>query len=147
MARPRSRPRRPQDERRRSHSQNLLVDRRVVAALIERLDLVDDELVVEIGPGRGALTVPLARSGVRVLAVERDLRLLGELDAALRRAGLAERVRLLHLDGRRLRWPREPYRVVANLPFGATTALLAHMLDDPERRRVAPTSSCSARWR
>lgn len=129
----RQRQRSARDERRRSHSQNLLADQRVVARLLDRLELGDGELVVEIGPGRGALTVPLARAGARLLAVERDASILAELRRALRRSGVEDRVRLLQLDARRLRWPTEPYRVVANLPFGLTTPLLAHMLDDPER--------------
>ncbi|MGI8573944.1 MAG: ribosomal RNA small subunit methyltransferase A [Egibacteraceae bacterium] len=151
------------DERRRSHSQNLLVDERVVDRLLARAELTRDEHVVEIGPGRGALTLPLAGAGARVLAVERDPGLADELRASVRRARLESRVRVLTLDARRLRWPGEPYRVIANLSFGATTALLAHMLDDPaqgprradvlvqrvvaiKRSSQPPTSLRSAAW-
>lgn len=122
-----------------------------------------DESVVEIGPGRGALTMPLARAGARIVAVERDHRMADGLDAILDREGLGAHVRVLRLDARRFRWPREPFRVVSNLPFAATTDLLAHMLDDPDRgpwradvlvqREVArkrsaqpPTSLRSAAW-
>jgi 16S rRNA A1518/A1519 N6-dimethyltransferase RsmA/KsgA/DIM1 with predicted DNA glycosylase/AP lyase activity len=51
------------DRRRRTLGQNLLADPSVVERLLARLDLTGDELVVEFGPGRGALTLPLARHG------------------------------------------------------------------------------------
>lgn len=153
----------PRDERRRSHSQNLLVDQRVITRGIARLGNLTGAHVVEIGPGRGALTVPLAQAGARVTAVERDPWMAEELEAALRRCGLHHAVRVVRIDARRMRWPRTPYRVVSNLPFGATTALLASMLEDPTRglqradvlvqREVAhkraaspPTTLHSAAW-
>ena len=151
------------DQRRRRYGQNLLADPHVGARLLARLAMTPGECVVEIGPGRGALTLPLARAGARVLAVERDPRMVHDLREVLFRERLHERVRVVHVDARRVRWPAEPFRVVANLPFGITTALLAHMLDDPSRgprradvlvqREVArkraaepPTSLRSAAW-
>jgi 23S rRNA (adenine-N6)-dimethyltransferase len=121
------------DRRRRTLGQNLLADPTVVERLLARLDLTDDELVVEFGPGRGALTLPLARHGVRVLAVERDRRFVAALQQQLEREGLARRVQLRRCDLREAPLPRGHYRVVANPPFGLTTTLLARLLDDPER--------------
>lgn len=97
------------------------------------MGIADGECVVEIGPGAGALTVPLALAGARVIAVERDQRMIDELDVTLAREGIDAGVRVIRADARRFRWPREPFRVVANLPFAVTTSLLAHMLDDPRR--------------
>ncbi|MTV27932.1 methyltransferase domain-containing protein [Nitriliruptoraceae bacterium ZYF776] len=120
------------DRRRRTHGQNLLTDPTVVDRLLSRLELTADELVVEVGPGRGALTLPLARAGVRVLAIERDGKLLGELQRRIEDEGLGGRVQLRRGDLRDAPWPRQPYRVVANPPFGLTTTLLGRLLDDPE---------------
>lgn len=120
------------DRRRRTHGQNLLADPSVVDRLLTRLELAADELVVEVGPGRGALTLPLARAGVRVLAIERDRQFLAELQRRLEDEGLAGRVQLRRGDLRQTPWPRQPYRVVANPPFGLTTTLLGRLFDDPE---------------
>ena len=120
------------DRRRRTHGQNLLADPKVVDRLLSRLELTADELVVEVGPGRGALTLPLARAGVRVLAIERDRQFLPGLQRRLESEGLAARVQLRRGDLREVPWPREPYRVVANPPFGLTTTLLGRLLDDPD---------------
>jgi 23S rRNA (adenine-N6)-dimethyltransferase len=124
------------DRRRRTHGQNLLVDERVVDRLLGRLELCPDDLVVDVGAGRGALTIPLARAGVDVLAIERDPHLTRDLQAAVERAEVADRVRIRRADLREVRWPSRPYRVVANPPFGLTTALLARLLDEPS---VGPT--------
>lgn len=149
------------DRRRRELGQNLLVDHAVVARALERIAPAPDDLVVEVGPGRGALTLPLARSGARVVAVERDPAMVADLRAAVARERLDARV--VCADVRRFRWPREPYRVVGNLPFSLTTAILEALLDDPvtgpwradllvqrevarKRAAVPPTSLRSAAW-
>ena len=129
MAAPRRRS--PRDRRRRSHGQNLLVDVAVVERLLARLDLRDDELVVDVGTGRGALTIPLAGAGARVLAIERDRHMAADLQRRIEDAGVADRVRIRRADLREMPWPREPYRVVASPPYALTTRLLARLLDDP----------------
>ncbi|MEM7327064.1 MAG: rRNA adenine N-6-methyltransferase family protein, partial [Actinomycetota bacterium] len=63
------------DRRQRSLGQNFLVDRRLIDRFVASLDLTAEQLVVDIGAGTGALTVPMAEAGARVLAVEADPRL------------------------------------------------------------------------
>lgn len=121
------------DRRRRTHGQNFLVDPAVVERLLARIDLRADELVVDVGAGTGALTIPLARTGVSVLAIERDRRWVAELQQRIEQAGVAGRVQLRRGDLRQVSWPRRPYRVVASPPYGLTTRLLGRLLDDPVR--------------
>lgn len=119
------------DRRRRSLGQNFLVDRRLIRDLVAALGPLDGELVVDVGAGVGALTLELARRGATVWAVEPDPVWCERLHSAIRSAGVTNRVRLLQTTVERLQLPRTPYRVVANPPFGITTALLARLLDDP----------------
>lgn len=123
----------PRDRRRRTHGQNFLVDRGLVDRLVARLDLAPGELVVDVGPGRGALTLPLARAGARVLAIERDRHLVEGLREQVTRERLASRVDVRRADLRDVTWPAGPYRVVASPPFALTTAVLSRLLDDPGR--------------
>jgi 23S rRNA (adenine-N6)-dimethyltransferase len=116
------------DERRRSYGQNFLVDRPLIERFVAGLDLGPDDLVVDLGAGNGALTWPLAATGAEVWAVESDPVWAERLRA--RREG---RVRVIPTDLRRLRCPKDPYRVVANPPFGLTTELLGMLLDRPDR--------------
>jgi 23S rRNA (adenine-N6)-dimethyltransferase len=86
------------------------------------------QLVVDVGAGHGALTSALGRAGAQVIAVERDPALAAGLR---RRFGAAERVEVVEADVCRWPWPDDPFAVVANLPFGAGTAILRSLLADP----------------
>jgi 23S rRNA (adenine-N6)-dimethyltransferase len=88
----------------------------VRAALIQRNDLV-----LDLGAGTGVLTAALTRAGARVVAVELD----PELAAGLRRRF----ANVVEGDAVRLALPREPFKVVANLPFDGATAILRRLLD------------------
>ncbi len=121
------------DERRRSFGQNFLADPALVRRFVDSLGLEPGELVVEVGAGTGALTRPIAAAGVRVWAVEPDPMWAARLRDRLHAVGSGEGVRVIETDVRRLTLPNEPYRVVANPPFGITTELLALLLDRPGR--------------
>ncbi|HEX8499587.1 MAG TPA: 16S rRNA (adenine(1518)-N(6)/adenine(1519)-N(6))-dimethyltransferase RsmA [Pyrinomonadaceae bacterium] len=121
----------------RSLGQNFLVDgsyaRRVVGALGPRAG----ETVVEIGPGRGALTGLLLESGARVVAVEfdRDLAaLLRERFAGREEFALVE-ADALGVDFCAAVAPAASARVVANLPYNISTAILQRLIE--QRRCVA----------
>jgi 23S rRNA (adenine-N6)-dimethyltransferase len=123
----------PRDQRRRTHGQNFLVDPAVIRRFLSSAELSPNELVVEVGAGTGALTLPLAHAGVRVLAIERDPVWARRLGHSLQAAGLGRRTQVIAADFRQARLPDEPYRVLANPPFSLTTALLSWLLDDPGR--------------
>jgi 23S rRNA (adenine-N6)-dimethyltransferase len=107
---------------------HFLVDRAVVDRLVGAAGLGPGDLVLDLGAGSGALTAPLAATGARVLAVERDPRLVANLR---RRFAGCPGVRVVEGDLRTVPLPHRPYAVVANPPFAGTAALLARLLDDP----------------
>lgn len=113
----------------KSLGQNFLVDesqaRRIVGAVAPRAG----ETIVEIGPGRGALTSLLLESGARVVAVEFDR----ELAALLRgRFDGRENFELVEADALEVDFcraiePASSARVVANLPYNISTAILQRL--------------------
>jgi 16S rRNA (adenine1518-N6/adenine1519-N6)-dimethyltransferase len=116
--------------------QNFLVDeayaRRVVGALGPRAG----ETVVEIGPGRGALTEPLLEGAARVVAVEFDRELMTLLR---RRFGGREDFTLIEADALDVDFcaaiePAASARIVANLPYNISTAILQRLAE--QRRCV-----------
>jgi 23S rRNA (adenine-N6)-dimethyltransferase len=83
------------------------------------------ELVLDLGAGTGMLTRALLSTGARVIAVELDR---GHA-ARLRRA--CPEATVLECDLLGITWPREPFRVVANLPFAGASELCRRVLSDP----------------
>jgi 23S rRNA (adenine-N6)-dimethyltransferase len=106
---------------------HLLADQ-VAARLVSAALVHPDDLVFDLGAGAGALTEPLARTGARIIAVERDPRLARRLAA---RVGAYPNVRVVTADALTVPMPARPYRVVANIPFGITTALVRRLVDTP----------------
>jgi 23S rRNA (adenine-N6)-dimethyltransferase len=110
----------------RRPGQHFLRSRALVRSLVDDAGIAAGDLVVDVGAGRGAITAELVERGATVWAVESDPAL-----AAVLRDHFGDRVRVLEADARRLRWPREPFAVVANLPFAGGTEILSALLGDP----------------
>lgn len=107
---------------------HLLSDHRVITRLVDLAELTAADLVIDFGAGPGTLTVPLSRTGSRVMAVERDARFVRTLR---RRFADHPTVRVVHEDLRTVRLPRRPFAVVANIPFAVSTPLLRRLLTPP----------------
>jgi 16S rRNA (adenine1518-N6/adenine1519-N6)-dimethyltransferase len=115
----------------KSLGQNFLVDESVAWRIVQELGPRADETLVEIGPGRGALTARLVEGAGRVVAVEFDR----ELVAALRaRFGAHAGFTLLEGDALATDFcaaiaPAASARVVANLPYNISTAILQRLIE------------------
>jgi len=109
-------------------SQNFLTNERLVAQLIDRSSIGPDDTVVEIGPGAGVITGPLARRCRCVVAIEKDERLAALLRRRFRDAA---RVAVRRADVLRAPLPDTPYKVFANIPFNVTTAIVSKLVTAP----------------
>lgn len=111
--------------------QNFLVDRNIAYLIVDAASLHDDDTVLEIGPGLGALTELLLEHVARVVAVEKD----GRLCEFLReRFGHRQKLQLVHSDALEFDFaPVAPFKVVANLPYSVATPLLQRFVDSPAR--------------
>jgi 23S rRNA (adenine-N6)-dimethyltransferase len=87
-----------------------------------------DELVLDVGAGSGRLTAPLARTGAHVRAIELDR---VNAQRLRRRFAASPNVEVVEGDVLALTLPRTPFRVVANLPFGSTTATVRRLVAAP----------------
>jgi 16S rRNA (adenine1518-N6/adenine1519-N6)-dimethyltransferase len=114
---------------RKRFGQNFLVDRQVIGRIVQAIDPQPGQLLVEIGPGQAALTMPLLHSGCELHLIEID-RDLGE---SLRQALLPYPNSSLHIqDALRLDYAEllqgRRFRLVGNLPYNISTPLLFHVL-------------------
>ncbi|MBI1801511.1 MAG: 16S rRNA (adenine(1518)-N(6)/adenine(1519)-N(6))-dimethyltransferase RsmA [Chloroflexi bacterium] len=122
----------------KSLGQNFLIAADVLQAIAQAADIQPDEVVVEVGPGVGTLTRWLALAARRVVAVEVDANMVAILRETL---AAFENVTLIHADILKLDLDAAlalsaPYKVVANLPYYITSAIIRKFLDRPHRPSV-----------
>ena len=125
---------------RKNLGQNFLIDPFVLDKINAAADVSASELVIEIGPGLGALTQALLARAGHVVAVEIDTRLAQLLQSTL--SG-HKNLSVLNADALRCDWPEitrahgyDSFKVVANLPYYITTPLIMSLLEGS-----APVSS------
>ena len=117
----------------RSLGQNFLVDGNYVSKIVNAVHPEKDEVVIEIGPGRGALTRELLERGAKVLAIELDRELVPKLrdDHGLTGRFIVVEADASEADLRELIdqfYPGTPKaKLVANLPYYISTAILQHL--------------------
>lgn len=119
----------PRIRPRKSLGQNFLRDENIVRKILDAVAPAADDVLVEIGPGEGALTRFLAGTVRRLVAVEIDGRAVELLRTRPELAG----VELVHGDFLRTDLPAlaadGPVRIVGNIPYNITTPILFHVLD------------------
>lgn len=107
---------------RHEHGQNFLTDRKTVDTIVGIVSRTDGP-IVEIGPGAGALTLPLQALRRPITAVEIDARQAQSLQRRVHPG-----TTIVQGDFLRYRLPRTPHTIVGNLPFHQTTAILRRLL-------------------
>ena len=123
---------------RKSLGQHFLSDSRTAGRILDAADLSPNDLVVEIGPGRGVLTRRLVDRVKRVVAIELD----GELASALpSRLGFPANLTCIEADARdidlaQLIAPENCYKVVANLPYYAANPIVRRLLESQPKPDV-----------
>ena len=122
----------PLPRARKSLGQHFLIDPNIRDKIIRAAELTPDDAVLEIGPGRGALTRSLAQAAGQVIAVEVDKDLAEKLAADL---SSLPNVRVIHADMLAYSLdslPRDA-KVVANLPYNIATPILFRLLEQRSR--------------
>jgi 16S rRNA (adenine1518-N6/adenine1519-N6)-dimethyltransferase len=119
---------------RKRYGQHFLHDPAIIARIVAGLAPQPDDILVEIGPGLGALTLPLLAAHEEVFAVEIDRSVIPELE---RRAAGQGKLHLIEADALRVDFHRfrsagKRLRLVGNLPYNISTPLLFHVLEQAE---------------
>jgi 16S rRNA (adenine1518-N6/adenine1519-N6)-dimethyltransferase len=124
-----------QIEPKRSLGQNFLLDPNAQERIANAANLTAEDMVIEVGPGTGLLTTRLAERARQVIAIELDDRLIPILTQ-----NVPSNVRVLHADILETDIMGlvgdAPYKVVANLPYYITSAILRHFLELPNKPRT-----------
>lgn len=119
----------------KSLGQNFLVDQNILRKIADTAGLTGEELVIEIGPGLGALTQLLIQRAAQVIGVELDQRLIPILERQFKERTNFQLVQgdALKLDFRQLvgQFPQlKKVKLVANLPYYISTPLIVKLLTE-----------------
>ena len=114
---------------RKRFGQNFLTEPHIVQRIVNTINPVAGEVVLEIGPGRAALSRPLAETDAELHLLEIDRDLAARLQIMFKPGGLAE----VHTgDALKVDFSEivngRPFRLVGNLPYNISTPLLFHVL-------------------
>ena len=116
----------------KQRGQNFVIDPNTVRRIVRAAGLTPDDVVVEVGPGLGSLTLALVSEVKRVVAIEVDPVLASALPDTLASYApeLADRVEVLPADAMRVEGipGPPPTALVANLPYNVSVPVLLHLL-------------------
>ena len=125
----------------KARGQNFVIDANTVRRIVRAAGVAPDDVVVEVGPGLGSLTLALLPTVKRVVAVEVDETLAAALPSTVAEfaPSVAGRLEVVAADAMRvtsLPGP-DPSALVANLPYNVAVPVLLHLLEIfPTLRRV-----------
>jgi 16S rRNA (adenine1518-N6/adenine1519-N6)-dimethyltransferase len=123
----------------KSLSQNFLINENAAKRIVESLNLKKNETVLEIGPGKGALTKHLIYKSRRVIGVEIDKRLCEFLK---KRFSFYKNLEIINKDFLKIDFektisPDKKIKVIGNLPYQITSPALALLLENKKRIKSA----------
>jgi 16S rRNA (adenine1518-N6/adenine1519-N6)-dimethyltransferase len=120
----------------RSFGQNFLQDAGVIDRIVETLALDKTDIVIEIGPGKGAMTAELLNKCGHVVAIELDRDLIPELTNRFAGAHnftlINEDALTANFEGLLDTSPRGPVKLAANLPYNISTPILQRLMEHRE---------------
>jgi 16S rRNA (adenine1518-N6/adenine1519-N6)-dimethyltransferase len=115
----------------KQRGQNFVTDANTVRRIVAAAQVSEDDIVLEVGPGLGSLTLGLLQAARRVIAIEIDDLLAAQLTQTVA-ARLPERtaaLTVINADALRVdAVPEPPTAVVANLPYNVAVPVLLHLL-------------------
>lgn len=109
--------------------QNFLTSRRIIEEIVHAADIKPSDVILEVGPGKGILTEELVKRAGKVIAIEKDKRMVDYLGALLP-SGLEiihADILKFNLESYKLKTKR--YKIVANIPYYITSRLLRKFLE------------------
>lgn len=111
-----------------SLAQNFLKDPGLVRRLVRMSSVVTADTVYEIGSGRGILTAELARKAKKVIAIEKDAKLIRQLQERFQNV---ENIEIIERDFLRFSIKERDYKIFANIPYNITADIVRKILYVP----------------
>jgi 18S rRNA (adenine1779-N6/adenine1780-N6)-dimethyltransferase len=107
--------------------QHFLKNPAVIAAIVKKAGIKQTDVVLEIGPGTGNMTLPMLQASKQVVAMEYDTRMVRELLKRVEQTEYAKKLQILQGDALKTAWPFFDL-MVANLPYQISSAVVFKLL-------------------
>lgn len=116
---------------RKRFGQHFLHDKQVIQRIIDFIHPLSEEHLVEIGPGQGALTLPILKTVGQLDVIEIDWDLIPALKTRCLGKGalIVHQADALEFNFKTLLWNNELLRIIGNLPYNISTPLIFHLLE------------------
>jgi len=114
----------------KSLGQNFVIDSNVCQRIVRQVEINPDDVVLEIGPGLGSLTLAILESKVPVIAIEIDNRLADQLPETVKLHNPNANLTVINEDAILVKnLPIDPTVLVANLPYNVSVPVLLNLLE------------------
>lgn len=118
----------------KSLGQNFLTDINIVKKIVDSADVTEDDVIIEVGPGIGTMTLELAKRAKKVIAIEIDKRLIPVLEDSLSNFSNVQIINMdvMKVDINAIISENEGsnIKIVANLPYYITTPIIMKFLEE-----------------
>jgi len=106
--------------------QNFLIDKNVLQKIILASNLNKNDIVLEVGPGIGTLTQELAKNAGKVIAIEKDEKMIKVLKETLKDY---KNIEIINADVLRYKLQTTHYKLISNIPYYLTSPLIRKFLE------------------
>lgn len=109
------------DKKTIKYSQNFLRSRKLVKTILDKSNIKKNDLVLEIGPGKGIITEEIARRCRQIIAIEKDKRFY---ELLRKKFAYREKISIVLRDFLDYYLPAGPYKIFSNIPFNLTAEII-----------------------
>ncbi len=110
--------------------QNFVIDGNVCQRIVRQVDINEGDVILEIGPGLGSLTLAILETGAQLIAVEIDTRLATQLPETVNLHNSSADLIVINKDALELvELPKSPTVLVANLPYNVSVPVIINLLE------------------
>lgn len=126
----------------KSLGQNFLKNPGVVRKIVETGEVKEGDIVLEIGPGKGALTTELLKNGAEVIAIEKDREMKEVLEETFAKEIKTKKLKIIFSDFltediNKIIPKNKNFKVIANIPYYITGAIIEKTLSEKKRPSMA----------
>jgi 18S rRNA (adenine1779-N6/adenine1780-N6)-dimethyltransferase len=111
----------------KTHGQHLLRNPQIIDEIVKKADLKATDIVLEVGPGTGNLTMELLQTAKKVIAIEFDPRMVAELQKRIQGTEYVHKLQIIYGDALKVDFPYFD-AFVANIPYQISSPLIFKLL-------------------